>query len=177
MKITYIGHAAILVETGGTRILMDPWLTDPTYHGAWWHYPPLVHGVRDLPRLDYLYISHEHPDHFDPPTLRQMDKSIPVLIANFKRKGYRDRLAAIGFKDIREIDFHATVPLNDKGLTMRLVPPDRPWDDSAILLRDGEVNFFNCNDCHLADETMAQLGDEVPIDIAFLTFKIGRAHV
>ena len=41
MQVTYLGHAAILLEAGGTRILMDPWLTDPTYHGTWWHFPPL----------------------------------------------------------------------------------------------------------------------------------------
>lgn len=170
MKVTYIGHAAMIVETGGTRILMDPWLKDPTYHGSWWHYPPLVHGVRDLPKLDYVYISHEHPDHFDPPTLRELDKGLPILIANFRRKGFRDRIAALGFGDIREIDFGTPVELNGHGVTVRLVPPDRPWDDSAILVRDGRVNLFNANDCHLDDDTLSRLGREVPIDIAFLTF-------
>ena len=91
MKVTYIGHACMMMESAGTRILMDPWLTDPTYHGTWWHYPPLEIGVRDLPKLDYLYVSHEHPDHFDPPTLRQLDKDVHVVIPNFKRKRFRDR--------------------------------------------------------------------------------------
>jgi UDP-MurNAc hydroxylase len=170
MKVTYIGHAAMMVETRGTRILMDPWLNDPTYHGAWWHYPPLVHGVRDLPRIDYLYISHEHPDHFDPPTLRQIDKGVPILIANFRRKGFRDRIAALGFRDIREIDFGRPLELNGHGVTVRLVPPDRAWDDSAILVQDGTTNLFNANDCHLDDETLRRLGSEVPLDLSFLTF-------
>lgn len=170
MKITYIGHAAMMVETGGSRILMDPWLNDPTYHGTWWHYPPLTLSVRDLPKIDYVYISHEHPDHFDPPTLREMDRNVPILIANFKRKGFRDRVAAIGFRDIREIDFGKAVQLNGNDVSVRLVPPDRPWDDSAILLRDGKTNLFNANDCHLDDDTLRRLGSEVPIDIAFLTF-------
>lgn len=170
MKVTYIGHAAMMVETRGVRILMDPWLNDPTYHGTWFHYPPLVHGPRDLPKLDYIYISHEHPDHFDPPTLRELDRSTPILIANFKRKGFRDRIAALGFKDIREIDFGKRESLNGHGVTVRLIPPDRAWDDSAILLSDGSLNLFNANDCHLADDTLERLGNEVPIDIAFLTF-------
>jgi UDP-MurNAc hydroxylase len=170
MKVTYIGHAAILVESGGTRILMDPWLNDPTYHGTWFHYPPLVTRVRDLPKLDYLYVSHEHPDHFDPPTLRELDKSIPVFIANFRRKGFRDRLRALGFRDIRELDFGTTVPCNGSGLSVRLIPPDRPWDDSAMLLRDGEITLFNANDCHLDDDTLSRLGSEYAIDLAFLTF-------
>jgi UDP-MurNAc hydroxylase len=127
-------------------------------------------GVRDLPKLDYVYISHEHPDHFDPPTLREIDKSVPILIAKFHRKGFRDRIASLGFRDIRELDFGANVSLNGSGVSVRLVPPDRAWDDSAILLRDGAANLFNANDCHLDDASLARLGDEVPIDIAFLTF-------
>ena len=170
MKVTYIGHACILMESAGTRILMDPWLTDPTYHGTWWHYPPLALGVRDLPKLDYLYVSHEHPDHFDPPTLRQLDKDVHVVIPNFTRKRFRDRLQALGFRRITEVDFGRDVHCNGSGLTLRLIPPDRAWDDSAILVKDGTTTVLNVNDCHLDEATLERLGKEQQIDLAFLTF-------
>src|SRR5262249_35187944 len=170
MKITYIGHACMMIEAGGTRILMDPWLTDPTYHGTWWHYPPLELGVRDLPRIDYLYVSHEHPDHFDPPTLRQLDKKVPVIIADFKRKRFRDRLHEIGFHNLTEIKFGEELRCDGSGLSVRLIAPDRPWDDSAILVKDGRTTVLNVNDCHLDEETLRRLGSEQPIDLAFLTF-------
>jgi len=160
----------MMMEAGGTRILMDPWLTDPTYHGTWWHYPPLAFGVRDLPRPDYLYVSHEHPDHFDPPTLQQIDKDVHVVIADFKRKRFRDRLASIGFRKITEIPFGKEFRCNGSGLTLRLIPPDRPWDDSAILVKDGRTTVLNVNDCHLDDATLQRLGAEQTIDLAFLTF-------
>lgn len=170
MQVTYLGHAAILVDVDGTRILMDPWLTDPTYHGTWFHYPPLVLGPRDLPKIHYLYVSHEHPDHFDPPTLAQLDKDIHVVIANFRRKRFRDRLRALGFERITELDFGTDFQCNGSGFNLRLIPPDRPWDDSAILLRDGRTTLLNVNDCHLDDATLSAVGNEFPIDIAFLTF-------
>ncbi|MFI5366391.1 MAG: MBL fold metallo-hydrolase [Candidatus Binatia bacterium] len=170
MKTTYIGHASMMMESAGTRILMDPWLTDPTYHGTWWHYPPLQIGVRDLPKIDYLYVSHEHPDHFDPPTLRQLDKDVHVVIANFKRKRFRDRLRALGFHRVTEIDFGQEFRCNGSGLTLRLIPPDRPWDDSAILVKDGRTTVLNVNDCHLDNATLERLGTEHEIDLAFLTF-------
>lgn len=168
MKVTYLGHACMMMEAAGTRILMDPWLTDPTYHGTWWHFPPLQLGVRDLPKIDYLYISHEHPDHFDPPTLRQMDKGVQVIIANYKRKRFRDRLLALGFRKIDEVSFGEE--LDCGGLRVRLIPPDRPWDDSAILVRDGTTTVLNVNDCHLDEATLKQLGTNESIDLAFLTF-------
>jgi len=160
----------MMMEAGGTRILMDPWLVDPTYHGTWWHYPPLVHRPADLPKIDYLYISHEHPDHFDPPTLAQLDKNVQVLIANFRRKRFRDRIREIGFRNIRELDFGEDFALNGSGLVVRLVPPDRPWDDSAVLVKSNGTTVFNCNDCHLDEATLRRLGTENQIDLAFLTF-------
>jgi len=170
MHVTYLGHAAILVEAGGTRILMDPWLTDPTYHGTWWHYPPLEIGVRDLPHIDYLYISHEHPDHFDPPTLAQLDKNVQVVIPNYKKKRFRDRIAAIGFRRIAELDYHSDFSCGDGALTVQLIAPDRAWDDSAILLRHNGTTVLNVNDCHLAEATLQRLGREQQIDLTFLTF-------
>jgi UDP-MurNAc hydroxylase len=170
MHVTYLGHASILVEAGGTRILMDPWLTDPTYHGTWWHYPPLELGARDLPRVDYLYVSHEHPDHFDPPTLAQLDKNIHVVIANYRRKRFRDRIAALGFRRITELEYESDFPCAGGGLSLRLIGPDRPWDDSAVLLRHGGTTVLNVNDCHLSEATLSRLGAAHAIDLAFLTF-------
>lgn len=170
MHVTYLGHAAILVEAGGKRILMDPWLTDPSYNGTWWHFPPLELGVRDLPRIDYLFVSHEHPDHFDPPTLRQLDKSAHVLLANFKNKRLRDQMVGMGFRTITELPFEEPYACGDGGLAIRLIGPDRPWDDSAILLTDGTTTVMNVNDCHLDEATLTRLGATHRIDLAFLTF-------
>lgn len=170
MEVTYIGHAAMMLEAKGKRVLMDPWLKDPAYHGTWWHYPPLAIGVEDLPPIDYLYVSHEHQDHFDPPTLERLDKNVRVIIAKYQRKRLRQRLEAIGFHDIVELDFDSDYACGDGGLVVRLIPPDRAWDDSAILLRDGEHTVLNVNDCHLDAATLDRVGRTYDIDLAFLTF-------
>src|SRR5215472_3112041 len=170
MQVTYLGHAAILVEAGGARVLMDPWLTDPTYHGTWWHFPPLELGVRDLPRIDYLYISHEHPDHFDPPTLAQLDKNIQVVIPQFRKRRLHERLSAIGFRHIHELPYHSDFACGGSGPTLRLIAPDRAWDDSALLLRHDDVTVLDVNDCHLSEATLTALGRDYAIDLAFLTF-------
>jgi UDP-MurNAc hydroxylase len=160
----------MIMESGGTRILMDPWLTDPAYHNTWWHFPPLEVGPRDLPKIDYLYISHEHADHFDPPTLQQLDKDIKIIIAKYKKRRFYERIREIGFHNITELEFGQTHALNGGGMTVRLIPPDRPWDDSAILVKDAENTVLNVNDCHLDDATLDRLGREERIDLAFLTF-------
>ncbi len=52
MKITRFGHAALLVETETTRVLVDP--------GGFCDAP-----VFDLTDLDAIVVTHQHPDHLD----------------------------------------------------------------------------------------------------------------
>lgn len=52
MKITHLGHAAVLVETSNQRVLLDPGNFDDSWHG--------------LTDLDAILVTHQHPDHLDP---------------------------------------------------------------------------------------------------------------
>ena len=69
MRITHLGHAAVLAETDGARILIDPGnLSD-----AW-------HSLTDL---DAVLATHQHPDHLDPenvPDLLDANRSARVLV-------------------------------------------------------------------------------------------------
>ena len=60
MDITHLGHATVLVEVGGVRVLIDP----GSFSDQW-------HGLTDL---DAVLITHQHPDHVDP-------QQVPVLLA------------------------------------------------------------------------------------------------
>jgi L-ascorbate metabolism protein UlaG (beta-lactamase superfamily) len=60
MRITHLGHAAVLAETDAARILIDP----GNFSDAW-------HGLTDL---DAVLITHRHPDHVDP-------DHVPALLA------------------------------------------------------------------------------------------------
>ncbi len=170
IQVTYIGHACMVMESAGTKILMDPWLSDPIYHNSWWHFPELEITPRDVGKVDYIYISHEHADHFDPTSLAQLDKSATILIARYKKRRFSDRIRALGFEEVQELEFGQAYSLNGSGLTVRLIAPDRPWDDSAILVKDSDNTVLNVNDCHLDDATLERLGREERIDLVFLTF-------
>ena len=60
MRITHLGHAAVLVETDAARILIDP----GNFSDGW-------HALTDL---DVVLITHQHPDHLDP-------EHVPALLA------------------------------------------------------------------------------------------------
>lgn len=60
MRITHLGHSAVLVETDDARVLIDPGNFSEGWHG--------------LTELDAVLITHQHPDHADPAHL-------PALVA------------------------------------------------------------------------------------------------
>src|SRR5215470_1815376 len=80
MRITFVGHASILIEVNGLRILSDPWWNGPCFGAQWWPYPtPSLREIHEQ-SVDYVYVSHGHHDHFHPPTLRLL-RGAKILVA------------------------------------------------------------------------------------------------
>lgn len=60
IEITWLGQAGFLLDTGTTRIMLDPFLSE---HPRRLYPPPALDLLGD--RLDWLLVSHEHLDHLD----------------------------------------------------------------------------------------------------------------
>jgi L-ascorbate metabolism protein UlaG (beta-lactamase superfamily) len=61
-SLRFVGHATVLIDVGGFRILTDPFLRGRL--GPLERHGPLP-DVKDLGEIDVVLISHGHPDHFD----------------------------------------------------------------------------------------------------------------
>ncbi|MHA6718137.1 MBL fold metallo-hydrolase [Sphingomonas sp. RS6] len=74
MRVTWIGHASVLIQTQGLNILTDPVWSDRA--GPFGMGPARVTapGVRlaDLPKIDLILVSHDHYDHLDLATLKTL---------------------------------------------------------------------------------------------------------
>jgi L-ascorbate metabolism protein UlaG (beta-lactamase superfamily) len=74
MLVTWVGHATLLVQTQGLNILTDPVWSQTA--GPFGIGPTRVAqpGIRfgDLPKIDLVLVSHNHYDHMDLATLKQL---------------------------------------------------------------------------------------------------------
>jgi L-ascorbate metabolism protein UlaG (beta-lactamase superfamily) len=76
VAVSYIGHATLLIELGGRRVLTDPMLRRGVFHVRRRVAAP---RVEDLVPLDAIVISHAHHDHLDTPSLRLVAAECPVI--------------------------------------------------------------------------------------------------
>lgn len=104
MKITQLNSASVLIEDNDenskVKILCDPWLEGEEYIGSWAIYPPYDFDPQNFSDVDFIYVSHIHPDHVSTKTLLKLKKNIPVLIHNFPEKFLKNKIERLGFKVI-----------------------------------------------------------------------------
>src|SRR5437588_12207401 len=78
MKITYIGHATLLLEIGGATLL-----TDPNFDPKLGRILPRVSApgiaLDKLPALDAILLTHAHADHLSFDSLERLPRTVPLL--------------------------------------------------------------------------------------------------
>ncbi|WP_269612961.1 MBL fold metallo-hydrolase [Prochlorococcus marinus] len=101
IKATYYGANGWLIEVGKTRILIDPWLNgDLTFPpGDWLIKGELAKEIEVPSNLDFLLLTQGQPDHSHPPTLKKINKGIPVIASEAASK----IVSKIGFTKINPL--------------------------------------------------------------------------
>ena len=74
-RVTYIGHATVLVEIDGLRLLTDPLLTNRVSHLMRTSVAPDL----DAPHLDAILLSHLHADHLHLRSMRRLGNEHPII--------------------------------------------------------------------------------------------------
>jgi len=138
LRVTFVGHATVLVQWAGTNLLVDPIWSSRAGPFPWLglrrHQPP---GLRfdDLPTIHAVLLTHDHHDHCDLPTLRRLHaRSAPRLIAP---RGMGAWLARQQLPDAHELDWWGDTSLPDGsgviGVPAQHTSGRAPWSRRRTL--------------------------------------------
>ena len=83
LRVSFVGHATVLIQTGGLNILTDPVWSDRCSPVSWAG-PKRVNkpgiGLDELPPIDVILLSHNHYDHLDLQTLSHLKQVHDPLV-------------------------------------------------------------------------------------------------
>jgi L-ascorbate metabolism protein UlaG (beta-lactamase superfamily) len=180
LTIANLGHATVLMNFFGTRVLADPSLFSRvglsfdsifTIGPKRVTNPPLAPA--QLQKLDLILITHAHMDHLDIPSLKALPKSA-VVVACDKCSSI---IAPLGFKDVRELKWGESTVVD--GITIRAMGA-RHWGkrwpplgedygfNSYVLEKDGHRVLLACDS---ADTDLFAPLASTPPDVAI--FSVG----
>ena len=146
MRFTVTGHSTLFVETRGPTILVDPWFAGSCYWRSWWHFPPSDTTDPGWLAPDYLYVTHDHFDHFHYPTIRRLDRSTKVLVPRFGVDFMVDEFRRLGFDDVTEIPHGDALDVGDG---VQIASFQYGFDDTLLVVADGDQVIWDMNDCKI----------------------------
>jgi L-ascorbate metabolism protein UlaG (beta-lactamase superfamily) len=163
-RLMWVGHATVLLELGGRRLLTDPVLRSrvgPLARAGAVADPAVAQG------LDAVLVSHLHHDHLDAPSLRRIDFATPVIAP----RGAGSLVRSLGFSEVTEVRAGDTVDVG--GVGVRAVPalhdggrhPFGAHADTIGFVVAADRHVYFAGDTELFDG-MAEVGDA--LDVALL---------
>jgi len=136
LRITWIGHSTVLIEIDGLRILTDPvWSNRASFvsFAGPKRFFPAPLPLSQLPALDAIIISHDHYDHLDQETIKEISaRKIPFYCS----LGVGQHLQKWGIPpgDITEMNWGDTVSV--KGSASITATPARHFSGRSIVNRN-----------------------------------------
>jgi N-acyl-phosphatidylethanolamine-hydrolysing phospholipase D len=175
--VTWIGHSTLLVQLDGLNFLTDPtWASRSGPFGGFvgvGRYTPPAIAFDDLPRIDFVLISHDHYDHLDEATVKHLAQEFnPRFVVPL---GIKQWLADRGITNVVELNWGESVRIG--GLTVVCTPAQhgsgrtlldqgrRLWASWAVL---GSKRFYFAGDTGYYQH-FKEIGEALgPFDLAAL---------
>jgi L-ascorbate metabolism protein UlaG (beta-lactamase superfamily) len=124
LRLTWIGHSTLLIEIDGVRLLTDPVFgprASPVPFAGPRRFHPTPVSLAALPPLDFVLLSHDHHDHLDPPSIRELARMRVPFVTSL---GVGARLERFGVDPslITELDWWESHVVGDGRLTVTATP-------------------------------------------------------
>jgi len=186
LRATWLGHSTVLIEIDGLRVLTDPvWgpRASPSRLAGPKRFQPVPVALRKMPHIDLVVLSHDHYDHLDYPTVRELaGTGVPFVTslgvgAHLELFGVRPEL-------IHELDWWESFALPGAELRISAAPSQhfsgRGLKDrnatlwSSMVIESARHKVFFSGDTGLTAEYAAIAERLGPFDLVLM--EVGAYH-
>ena len=163
MKLTYYGHSAFQIESDGTTLLFDPFITGNK------HTEGIVAPAELSP--DAILLSHAHGDHWGD-TVAIAQRTGALVIANFEITQYISR--EHGYDNVQSLNTGGTWSFEWGKVTQTYARHSSSFPDGTyggnpngyVLEIEGKCVYFLGDTAPFAE--MAWIGEDYDIDLALV---------
>lgn len=184
-KVRWFGHAAFSVTTpGGTVLLIDPWLSNPSNPEAKGGQDPLA----SVPKVDYILLTHGHRDHVGD-AVELAKKTGAALVCNPELAGNLVKLADFPARQAATdvvMGIGGEIQVAGGEVTIAMTPavhsssvfnpkagptePERAYGGNpagfVIMIKGGPTIYHSGDTAYFKD--METIGEQYQIDLALL---------
>ncbi|HUL96310.1 MAG TPA: MBL fold metallo-hydrolase [Usitatibacter sp.] len=177
--LTWIGHAAFLIQLAGRNILVDPQFSgraSPLPFAGPKRVVPLPIEIDELPPIDVVLVSHNHYDHLDLESVQRLARREgggPLFVVPLGLKAW---FAEQGIDRVEELDWWQS--RNENGMRITLVPVQHwskrtLWDTNQTLwggwvIEGGGLKVIHTGDLGYSKDAR-DIGERLgPFDLALI---------
>jgi UDP-MurNAc hydroxylase len=150
VKITFINHASIFLQSRATSLWTDPWTKGKIVNNCATLLSPSAPVPYD--RVEHIWLSHEHSDHFHFPSLKEIPETnrrrMTFLHQKHSSPRVVDAVRKLGFENIRELPQYRWVRLKPD---FEVLCGCVGTMDSFLAVRTEGECILNLNDCVCTD--------------------------
>lgn len=172
-QVSWINHSTFLIEVDGLRFLTDPIWSDRCspvqFLGPKRQHAPGI-GFEDLPKVDYVLLSHNHFDHLDRQTVRKLHQKFPhitwIIPDGMKKWFKRHKIT-----NVVEFDWWDRHLFKKNNLVITAVPTQHfsgrgpfdtnktPWNGYVVEFRNLDKKLYFAGDTGYNHVHFNEIGD------------------
>ena len=142
ISVELLSHACLLFKAKDFSFATDPWIEGFAFSSGWWtsQFPP-KNWEEELNKVDFIYISHNHPDHLNQFTLEKIRKDMHFIVPEFANDSVRKLLSRFGFNNVSSFSFNNYYRFREIDLYFTILKSGDFREDSGIYFTYGN---FSC---------------------------------
>ncbi len=160
-NIKLINHSSLYLNCNeNVRILSDPWYDGFAFDGGWsLLYHNEVSSIENLlNNTDYIYISHEHPDHFSISFFKKFlklikEKKIKILFQKTSDKRVEKFLSEKLNLEVIILENFKTIEISGQKITLISCGSI----DSSLIVETDNCYHINLNDCDFINKELKRI--------------------